>query len=70
VDPVPEPLLFFILAVPGIEPGPPDLYPRTLTTIQQRRSMLLKEIEINSSREIRNYRYIYIYIFNLYAEDS
>jgi hypothetical protein len=25
VDPVPDPLLFF-LVVPGIEPGPPDLY--------------------------------------------
>jgi hypothetical protein len=37
VDPVPEPLLFF-LVVPGIEPGPPDLYPRTLTTRPQRRS--------------------------------
>jgi hypothetical protein len=24
VDPVPDPLLFF-LVVPGIEPGPPDL---------------------------------------------
>jgi hypothetical protein len=25
VDPVPDPLLFFFLVVPGIEPGPPDL---------------------------------------------
>jgi hypothetical protein len=25
MDPVPDPLLFF-LVVPGIEPGPPDLY--------------------------------------------
>jgi hypothetical protein len=38
VDPVPGPLLFF-LVVPGIEPGPPDLQPRTLTTIPQRRSI-------------------------------
>jgi hypothetical protein len=30
VDPVPNTILFF-LVVPGIEPGPPDLYPRTLT---------------------------------------
>jgi hypothetical protein len=28
------------MVVPGIEPGPPDLYPRTLTTRQQRRSLL------------------------------
>jgi hypothetical protein len=27
--------------VPGIEPGPPDLQPRTLTTRPQRRSLLL-----------------------------
>jgi hypothetical protein len=37
VDPVPDPLLFF-LVVPGIEPGPPDLLPRSLTTRPQRRS--------------------------------
>jgi hypothetical protein len=37
VDPVPDPLLFFRV-VPGIEPGPPDLWPRTLTTRPQRRS--------------------------------
>jgi hypothetical protein len=37
VDPVPDPLLFF-LAVPGIEPRPPDLQPRTLTARPQRRS--------------------------------
>jgi hypothetical protein len=37
VDPVPDPLLFF-LVVPGIEPGPPDLQPRTLTTRPRRRS--------------------------------
>jgi hypothetical protein len=36
VDPVPYPLIFFV--VPGIEPGPPDLQPRTLTTRPQRRS--------------------------------
>jgi hypothetical protein len=36
VGPVPDPLLF--LVVPGIEPGPPDLYPRTLTTRPQTRS--------------------------------
>jgi hypothetical protein len=37
VDPVPDPLLF--LLVPGIEPGPPNLQPRTLTTRPQRRSL-------------------------------
>jgi hypothetical protein len=37
VDSVPDPLLFF-LVVPWIEPGPPDLYPRTLTTRPQRRT--------------------------------
>jgi hypothetical protein len=37
MHPVTDPLLFF-LVVPGIEPGPPDLYPRTLTTRPQRRS--------------------------------
>jgi hypothetical protein len=36
VDPVPDPLFF--LVVPRIEPGPPDLQPRTLTTRPQRRS--------------------------------
>jgi hypothetical protein len=35
VDPVPDPLLF--LVVPGMEPGPPVLLPRTLTTRPQRR---------------------------------
>jgi hypothetical protein len=34
VDPVPDPLLFFLVVL-GIEPGPPDLYPRTLTTRPQ-----------------------------------
>jgi hypothetical protein len=37
VDRVPDPLLFF-LVVPGIEPGSPDLQPRTLITRPQRRS--------------------------------
>jgi hypothetical protein len=37
VDPVPDPLLFFLI-VAGIEPGPPDLWPRTLTARPQRRS--------------------------------
>jgi hypothetical protein len=27
--------------VPGIEPGPPDLEPRTLTTRPQRRSVII-----------------------------
>jgi hypothetical protein len=40
VDPVPDPLLFS-LVVPGIEPGLPDLQPRTLTTRPQRRSSAL-----------------------------
>jgi hypothetical protein len=39
VDPVPDPLLFF-LVVPGIEPGPPDL--TTLTTRPQRSVKLNK----------------------------
>jgi hypothetical protein len=39
VNPVPDPQLFF-LVVPGIEPGPPDLLPRTLTTRPQRRSWI------------------------------
>jgi hypothetical protein len=38
VDLVPDPLHFFYLVVPGIEPGPTDLQPRTLTTRPQRRS--------------------------------
>jgi hypothetical protein len=29
---------YFFMVVPGIEPGPPDLQPRTLTTRPQRRS--------------------------------
>jgi hypothetical protein len=45
VDPVPDPLLFF-LVVPGIEPGPPDLYPRTLATRPQRRSVTLSRDNI------------------------
>jgi hypothetical protein len=46
VDPVPDPLLFFFfLVVPGIEPGPPDLYPRTLTTRPQRRSVINETYE-------------------------
>jgi hypothetical protein len=36
VDPVPDPLLFF-LVMPGIEPGSPDLA-KNLTTKPQRRS--------------------------------
>jgi hypothetical protein len=39
VDPVLDPLLFF-LVVPGIEPGLPDLWPRTLATRPQRRAVL------------------------------
>jgi hypothetical protein len=33
-----RPTTFFFLVAPEIEPGPPDLYPRTLTTRPQRRS--------------------------------
>jgi hypothetical protein len=44
VGPVPEPLLFFLI-VPGIEPGPPDLQPRTLATRPQRRSSCNKSCE-------------------------
>jgi hypothetical protein len=40
VDPVPDPLFFF-LVVPRIEHETPDLYPRTLTTRPQRRSQFL-----------------------------
>jgi hypothetical protein len=46
VDPVPDPLLFF-LVVPGIEPGPPDLQPRTLTTRRQRRSPYVHNVHIS-----------------------
>jgi hypothetical protein len=35
-EPRSRPTTFF-LVVPGIEPGPPDLLPRTLTTRPQRR---------------------------------
>jgi hypothetical protein len=35
---------FFFLVVPGIEPGSPDLYPRTLTTRPQRRSLSIYTI--------------------------
>jgi hypothetical protein len=42
VDPISDPLLFF-LVVPEIEPGPPDLKPRTLTTRPQRWSTQIKE---------------------------
>jgi hypothetical protein len=31
---------FFFLVVPGIEPRPPDLYPRTLTTKPQKKASL------------------------------
>jgi hypothetical protein len=41
VDPVPDPLLFFFLVLPGIEPRPTDLQPRTLTTRPQRWSVSL-----------------------------
>jgi hypothetical protein len=33
-----RPITFVFLVVPGIEPGPPDLWTRTLTTRLQRRS--------------------------------
>jgi hypothetical protein len=39
-----RPTKFFFLLVPGIEPGPPDLYPRTLTTRPQRRSGWLQTL--------------------------
>jgi hypothetical protein len=55
VVPVLDQLLFFILVVPGIEPGPLDLWPRTLTTRPQRRSYPSIHITImktfSSSRE-------------------
>jgi hypothetical protein len=41
VDPVPDPLLLRNLVVPGLEPGPLNLWPRTLNTIPQRRSVVI-----------------------------
>jgi hypothetical protein len=38
VDPVSDPLLLRRFGTPGIEPGPQDLYPGTLTTRPQRQS--------------------------------
>jgi hypothetical protein len=59
VDPVPDPLLFFSV-LPGIEPGLPDLQPRTVTTRPQRRSfmmsMRLKSFELLIVLEIRDQR--------------
>jgi hypothetical protein len=51
VDPVPDPLLVFPV-VPGIEPGPPDLYPRTLATRPQRRFLNLREVRISRIQSI------------------
>jgi hypothetical protein len=45
VNPVPDPLLFFLVVL-GIEPGPPYLQPRTLTTRPQRRSPTLDNLNI------------------------
>jgi hypothetical protein len=54
VDPVPDLLLFF-LVVPGIEPGPPDLWPRSLTTRPQRRSHICtKEQILAGCRRLRH----------------
>jgi hypothetical protein len=38
---------YFFLVVPGIEPGPPDLWPRILTTRPQRRSYIHHSISIH-----------------------
>jgi hypothetical protein len=40
VDPVPDHYFLENLVAPGIEPRPLDLYPGTLTTRPQRRSMI------------------------------
>jgi hypothetical protein len=56
VDPVPDPLFF--LVVPGIEPGPPDLYSRTLTTRPQRRSTFFYITYINSVRTSQETQFI------------
>jgi hypothetical protein len=59
VDPVPDPLLF-CLVVPGIEPGPPDRQPRTLTTRPQRRSVGNMQNKKNAINEVLSSIVIYI----------
>jgi hypothetical protein len=55
VDPVPDPLLLRKNRVaPGIEPGPLDLYPRTLTTEAVLIS-LLKQLTEYLKMEIKSY---------------
>jgi hypothetical protein len=39
-----RPTTFFLLVVPGIEPGPPNLQPRTLITRPQRQSLLTQSL--------------------------
>jgi hypothetical protein len=67
VDPVLGPLLFF-LVVPGIEPGPPDLLPRTLTTRPQSRSFFFPlETAINvtdGKLQATSYKTVIWYVFN------
>jgi hypothetical protein len=46
MDPVPDPLL--LRKAPGIEPGPLDPLPGTLTTIPQRRPIII--IIINNNK--------------------
>jgi hypothetical protein len=46
VDPVPDPLLFFSESARESNPGPLDLYSRTLTTRPQRRSTTNHKIAI------------------------
>jgi hypothetical protein len=44
--------------VPGIEPGPPDLWLRTLTTRTQRRSMVsIENLKIYTNNKIPYYIY-------------
>jgi hypothetical protein len=50
VDPVPDPLLFF-LVVPGIEPGPPDLYIKTKQILSELRSLFHRIFEQLRERE-------------------
>jgi hypothetical protein len=54
VDPVPDPILYF-LVVSGIEPGLPDLQSRTLATRPQKRSYITY---INSVRTSQETQYI------------
>jgi hypothetical protein len=50
-----RPTTFAFLVVQGIEPGPPDLKPRTLTTRPQRRSLSYLLWKINDAANMHNF---------------